>query len=204
MKKILTEAAAVGSATVRTLTYQSRMKEMRIFPTGSWVTAFVGGSYEFLHNGARLLDAYSMFFFLATGITPAMSIERVGVGSQYAGAYVDSTGRPLDGGRTFKLHLPPGIPAKDFWSIVVYDTQTRSELQTDQQFPSIGSQKAGVVVNADQSVDVYFGPKAPAGKESNWVQTMPGKGWFPILRLYGPLQPWFDKKWQPGELEEVK
>ena len=94
--------------------------------------------------------------------------------------------------------LPAGIPAKDFWSLVLYDTQTRSELQTDQQFPSIGSQKAGLAMNADKSVDVYFGPTPPAGKESNWVQTLPGKGWFMILRLYGPLESWFDKTWQPG------
>ena len=133
-----------------------------------------------------------------------MSMAKVGVGSQYAGTYIDSTGRPLDGGRSYQLTLPAGIPAKDFWSLVVYDTQTRSELQTDQQFPSLGSQKGGLAVNADKSVDVYFGPKPPPGKESNWVQTMPGKGWFVILRLYGPLQPWFDKTWQPGEIEEMK
>ena len=77
-------------------------------------------------------------------------------------------------------------------------------LQTDQQFPSIGSQKKDVVVNPDTSVDVYFAPKAPAGKENNWVQTWPGKGWFVILRLYGPLQPFFDKTWRPNEIEEVK
>ena len=204
MRKILAEAAAVGAATVRTITYKSRIKESQIFPNGSWGTAFVGGSYEFLHDGARLLDPYASFFFVATGITPAMSMAKVGVGSQYAGTYIDSTGRPLDGGRSYQLTLPAGIPAKDFWSLVVYDTQTRSELQTDQQFPSLGSQKGGLAVNADKSVDVYFGPKPPPGKESNWVQTMPGKGWFVILRLYGPLQPWFDKTWQPGEIEEMK
>ncbi len=85
-----------------------------------------------------------------------------------------------------------------------YDTQTRSQLQTDQQFPSIGRLKKGMVVNADKSVDVYFGPKAPAGKESNWLQTDPGKGWFPIFRLYGPLKPWFDKTWRPSEIELVR
>jgi hypothetical protein len=102
------------------------------------------------------------------------------------------------------LILPPNIPAKDFWSLVIYDNQTRSELQTDQQFPSISSQKADIAINADASVDVYFGPKPPPGKESNWVQTWPGKGWNVILRLYGPLQSWFDKTWRPGEIEEVQ
>jgi len=76
-------------------------------------------------------------------------------------------------------------------------------LQTDEQFPSIGSEKNGVMVNPDTSVDVYFGPKSPPGKESNWVQTWPGKGWSVILRLYGPEQAFFDKTWKPGEFEEV-
>ena len=90
-------------------------------------------------------------------------------------------------------------PAKDFWSIVVYDNQTRSMLQTDQRLPAVGSQK-GAVANPDTSVDVYFGPPAPAGHEANWVQTIPGKGWNVLLRLYGPLQPWYDKTWRPGEI----
>jgi hypothetical protein len=77
-------------------------------------------------------------------------------------------------------------------------------IQTDQQFPSVSSQIKGLLVNKDGSVDVYFGPKAPLGKEKNWVQTIPGKGWNTILRLYGPLEPWFDKRWRPGEIELVE
>ena len=204
MKGILTDAAAVGQATARTLAYRSRLEGAKIYPDSAWQTAFVGGSYEFLADGARMLDARSFFFFYATGITPAMSTKMVGVGSQYATAFVDSRNQPLDGSKTYRVHLPPNIPVKDFWSFVVYDNQTRSQLQTDQQFPSISSQRKGVAVNPDTSVDVYFGPKAPPGKESNWVQTWPGKGWNVIMRLYGPLQPFFDKTWRPGEIEEVK
>lgn len=80
-----------------------------------------------------------MFFFYATGITPAMTQKMVGQGSQYAAAFVDAKGVPLNGGKTYKLHMPPNIPAKDFWSFTVYDNQTRSMLQTDQQFPAVGS-----------------------------------------------------------------
>jgi len=204
MKKILTESAAVGQATVRALTYCSRLKEAPLFPDSAWESPFIGGSYEFLRNGVRLLDARSFFFFYATGITPAMAAKMVGTGSQYAAAFVDANKQPLDGGKNYKLHLPPNIPAKNFWSVVVYDDQTRSMLQTDVPFPSIGSQKKGIAINSDTSVDVYFGPTAPAGKESNWVQTIPGTSWNTILRLYGPLQPWFDKTWRPGEIAEVK
>ena len=138
-----------------------------------------------------------MFFFYATGITPAMTEKMVGKGSQYAGAFVDAKGDPLDGSKSYRIHMPPNIPAKDFWSFTLYDNQTRSMLRTDQQFPAVGSLTKGVT-NADGSVDVYFGPKAPAGKEANWVQTVPGKGWNTLLRLYGPLESWFDKTWKPG------
>jgi hypothetical protein len=204
MKKILTEAALVGNATARANAYRSRLAESYFYPNSAWGTCFVGGSYLFEHDGVRLLDARSYMFFYATGITPAMSIQKVGAGSAYAAAFVDAQKHPLDGSKNYQLHLPPNIPAKQFWSLVLYDDQTRSMLQTDQQFPSIGSQKKGVVTNSDGSVDVYFGPKPPVGKEGNWVQTWPGKGWNVILRLYGPLQPWFDKTWKPGEIVEVK
>jgi hypothetical protein len=205
MKKILTDAAAVGNATARASVFRNRQKDVYLYPKSAWFTCFIGGSYEFLFQpGVRDLDARVHFIYYATGITPAMAWKIVGAGSQYAAAVTDSEGKPLDGGKTYKIHLPPNIPAKDFWSFIAYDNQTRSMLQTDQQFPSIGSQKEGVVVNPDTSVDVWFGPTAPQGHESNWVQTVPGKGWNVLLRLYGPEQSWFDKTWKPGEFEVVK
>ncbi len=204
MKAILTDAAAVGNATSRAITFDTRMEGAYYYPDSAWFTGFVGGNHEFLlQPGVRNLDARVLFHYYATGITPAMATKRVGIGSQYAVATVDGKKLPLDGSRTYKVHLPPGIPARDFWSFVVYDNQTRSMLQTDQQFPSIGSQKKSLVVNADSSVDIWFGPTAPEGHESNWVQTVPGKGWNVVLRLYGPLESWFDKTWQPGELERI-
>ncbi len=205
MKKILVGAAAVGDATARTLTYQSKMKEAFFYPNSGWLTPFIGGSYTFQDSsGVRLLDAQTMMFFYATGITPAMAMKMIGQGSAYAGCFVDSKGEALDGGKTYKIHMPPNIPAKDFWSFTAYDNQTRSMLQTDQQFPAVGSENKGIIVNKDGSVDIYFGPKAPPGQENNWVQTIPGKGWNTLLRLYGPLEPWFSKTWQPGEFVQIK
>ena len=150
------------------------------------------------------LDARALYFYLAWGVLPAATVKMVGIGSQYALAFRDAADRYLDGGKTYRLHLPAPIPAKDFWSVLVYDPQTRSMLQTDQRFPSLSSQKEGITVNPDKSVDVYFGPQPPLSKESNWVQTIPGKGWFVVLRLYGPLEPWFDQSWRPGEIEVVQ
>jgi len=203
MKKILTEAAAVGDATGRALAYRSREKAAYFFDDRQWKRAFIGG-YKFeWQSGVPNLDAAAMFFFAATGVTPAMDTQIVGEGSTYPWTAVDAKNNPLDGGKNYKLHLPPNIPVKTFWSVIVYDTQTRSMLQTDQQYPSVSSQKKDLQVNADGSVDVWFGPKAPAGKESNWVQTIPGKAWFMILRLYGPLEPWFNQTWRPDDIEQM-
>ena len=148
------------------------------------------------------LDGAAFYYFFATGVTPAMEAKMVGQGSQYPWTSLDADGKPFDGGQTYKLTLPKDVPVKDFWSVIVYDVQTRSMLQTNQAAPSVSSQNKDVLVNADGSVDVWFGPKAPEGMESNWVETIPGKGWFMILRLYGPLEPWFDKSWRPGEITQ--
>jgi hypothetical protein len=204
MKKILTEAALVGSATARAISYRPRDPDFYYYPgKSSWTQLFVGGDYQFLRNHARYLDARTSFLYTATGVTPAMAAEIVGKGSQYAVNALDAGGNYLHGDKSYRLHLPTNIPAKTFWSVIVYDTQTRSLLQTDQQHPGVSSEQ-GAKPNADGSADVYFGPKAPPGKESNWIQTVPNKGWFAFLRLYGPLEPWFDKTWRPGEIELVK
>ncbi len=205
MKKILKEAADVAAVTVRTLAARPRGDVWYFYPRErTWNTPFIGGSHEFLSNGARLLDARAYFHFYATGITPAMTAKMVGKGSQYAVAYLDADGNALDGSNTYKVHLPPNVPAKDFWSFTVYDNQTRAMLQTDQRFAGLASIDKGLKKNADGSYDIYFGPKAPAGKEGNWIQTVPGKGWNMLFRLYGPLDPWFDKTWHPGDPEVVK
>ena len=206
MKKILTEAAEVGNATARTLVFKYPDQDAYYYPDSAWFTGFVGGNYQFQSQpGVSNADAMVHFLFYATGITPAMALKLVGKGSQYAAAAVDSHGQRLDGGKTYKIHLPPNIPARDFWSFVVYDNQTRSMLQTDQPYPSIGNDNdKKLAVNPDGSVDVWFGPTAPKGHESNWVQTVPGKGWNVVLRLYGPEESWFDKSWRPGEIELVK
>jgi hypothetical protein len=201
LKKTLTEAVAVGNAYGRANLFASRDPGTVIFKGRQWLTPFVGGSYQFLSGAQRLLDAEAMFFYYATGITPAMSEAKPGTGSAYAGAFRDAAGNYLDGGRTYKVILPGPIPAKDFWAFTVYDNQTRSLLPTDQKSAGMDSNVPGLKKNADGGATIWFGPKAPAGNEANWVQTMPGKGYNVLLRLYGPLEPWFNQTWQPGDLE---
>ena len=206
MRNILNEAAVVGAAIARSLAFASRDEIAYFYPDKdrTWFSSFAIGNHEFLSKEGWLnRDARSQFMYAATGITPAMAVAMPGVGSAYAAACRDAKGQYLDGSKTYKLTLPPNVPAKDFWSVVLYDVQTRAMLQTDQPFPSLNSERGGVEKNADGSVDVFFGPKAPEGKEKNWVQTVPGKGFWLILRLYGPLKPWFEKTWRPGKIELV-
>ena len=201
MKKTLTEAVAVGNAYARSNVFASRDPATVIFKGRQWVTPFVGGSYQFLSGAVRLLDAEAMFFYYATGITPAMSESKPGTGSAYALAFRDATGKYLDGGRTYKVTLPGPIPAANFWAFTVYDNQTRSLLPTDQKSSGMDSNVPGLKKNADGGATVWFGPKAPAGNEANWVQTMPGRGYNVILRMYGPREAYLNKTWQPGDLE---
>ena len=205
MKKILTEAAKVGAITARALAARPQDERFYIYPGERiWTNPFIDGRYDFLLDGATLLDSRAYMHFYATGITPAMAIKNVGVGSQYLIGYLDKDKNALDGSKTYKIHLPPNVPAKDFWSFTVYDCQTRSELQTDQRFPGIDNNSKELKANEDGSYDIYFAPEAPEGKEGNWIQTVPDKAWNTIFRLYGPLQPFYNKTWKPSDPEMVE
>ncbi len=208
MKKILTDAVTVGNATARTIMFRPRDERTYLYPNSSWKTFFIGGDYKWLDmtgEAGRNLDARIHFFYQATVNTPAMALELPGIGSNYAGNTRDSNGDILYGAKNYKLTLPKDVPAKDFWSLVAYDPQTRSELQTSgNPFPSINSKISNLDYNEDGSVDIYFGPQAPSGHKNNWIQTTPEKAWFLVIRYYGPLEPFYDKTWQPGEIEPVK
>jgi len=207
MKKILTEAVAVGNATARSISLRPRDPNAYLFKGKQWYTGFVGKDHRWLDThgkNGRNLDARILFFYSATVNTPAMALEIPGVGSNYAFATTDRNGQILYGEKNYKVTIPANVPAKDFWSMVVYDPQTRSELRTSQPYPSKNNKRDKLIYNKDGSVTLYYGPKAPKGKEANWTQTVPGKAWFVLFRLYGPLQPWFDKTWQLNDFEEVK
>jgi len=225
MKKILTDAAAVANATARAVTFNARSEEGFNYygSESNWVNSLFTGGYEFMtpppeitaegvqayeSDGARKINARTWFFYLATGITPAMCMRLENIGSQYLAVYLDSNDAPLDGSKTYKATLPPNIPAARFWSYTLYDNQTRSMLDTPQVYPRAGSQtypSPAAEADADGSTTVYFAPTQPDGVgRGNWIQTDPEKGWCALLRLYSPLKPFFDKSWKAGEIEEVK
>ncbi len=203
MKKLLTEAVAIGNATARSIVFASRKESVYYYPDRQWFASFPG-DYDFMNNGEMILDDRVLWHYIATGVTPAMSTPKVGTGSVYPTAARDSKGNYLDGGKTYSVKMPNPVPANSFWSFTAYDTQTRSILETDQKRAGIDTNNDNLKANDDGSYTVWFGPKAPKGKETNWIQTMPGKGYFVFLRLYGPLEPWFDKTWKPGDFELVK
>jgi len=201
---LLDQAARIAAGISRSLVYRPRDPAAFFWEGVSWKNAFIGGSYEFLRDGARLNDARTQFHYFATVITPAMAHSQVGAGSAYAYTAEDAAGRALDGSATYSLRIPADPPAKNFWSVDLYDTQTRSLLQVPSTpYPALSSLSGTVQPEEDGSFVLWFSPEAPAGKESNWIQTAPGKSWFPMLRLYGPLEPWFDGSWALPEITQA-
>jgi len=158
-------------------------------------------------TGARTLDSRAAFYYGYTLDSPGMIMNIPGVGSQYLMGFLDSDNEAMDGSKTYKITLPKNIPARAFWSITLYDNQTRSMLQTPQKYPRAGSQSypsPAAVADKDGSTTIYVSPTQPSGVErGNWIQSDPDKGWFTILRLYSPLPPFFDKSWQLSEIQKV-
>ena len=212
MKKIIADAVTIANAAARSILWYPRvggtMKGIEVYPDthSAWMMGFVDKNVFFNGKDGQTMnsDARVTFHYPYTAVTPAMAVSVPGIGSDYGMAYVDSRKQPLDGSKTYKVHIPPNPPAKDFWALTMYDNQTRSQLQTVQRFPTVGSQTEGLRQNADGSYDIYFGPKPPQGYENNWLATVPGKGWFVALRMYGPLEPWIEKTWRPSEIELVE
>lgn len=223
MQGILTEAVALANATGRTLGFDARDPSWYYYEDSGWFNPLFQSGYQFETpipeitadgakpnppTGHRQNDARLSFFYMATGITPAMAMRLTHVGSQYLIATKDAGGTYFDGSKTYKATLPPDIPAEAFWSFTLYDNQTRSMLMTPQKYPRAGSQSfpsPAAEASGDGSTTIYFAPEQPEGvARGNWIQTDPEKGWFVILRLYSPLASFFDKSWRAGEIEAVE
>jgi len=200
-KALLSEAARIGGAIARANTYADPAT-VYYYPNRKWQQMQGGLTYTFARDGVPQIDARNNVYYMAAGNSPAMMDKNVGQGSQYLWTYRDAEGEFLDGGKTYRLHVLPNIPAQNFWSVVVYDALSRSELQNSQPLPSVSSYSKPKI-DTDGSVDIVFGPNEPQGG-GNWIKTVPGKGWFPIFRFYSPTEAFFDKTWKLEDIAEVK
>jgi hypothetical protein len=215
-RKVLDQAAKTGYEMSRVQLFQNVVGGVSylIFPDRQWSNPLANqtpanptasaNEWPWL-NAAGILttDSRINYFTGYYAISVGMASQIPGKGANYWMAYFDSESKPLVGGSNYRLHLPPNVPAAIFWSVTLYDAANSSGLANGQPFPSLGSRDKPAE-NPDGSTDLYLGPKAPIGKEANWLATAPGKGYFVILRLYGPTEPAIDKSWKPSDIALVK
>jgi hypothetical protein len=205
MKRILEQAATTGLAQMRAQSFADRRPDRVVWKDRKWEWAALRYEDGFF-NTANYVDveAREVWFYQAIGTSPAMFRRKAGAGSLYWLGLRDNNDAYLDGGKMYKLTVPQPVPAKLFWSVKVYDAETRSQVQTDQGHAALRSLFELKDQAEAKSVDLYFGPKAPDGKEGQWIKTIPGNGWFVYFRICGPEQSAFDGTWKPGDFEEVK
>jgi hypothetical protein len=215
-REVLDQAAKTGYKTSRVIGFEERVsgKSYRMYSDRRWLNPFADGTpanptgtlnlaWENVAGGYLDLDARIWMFTDYYSLSPGMVSKIPGKGAMYVIGFTDSQGMPLVGASNYRLNLPANIPAANFWSVTLYEAENASGLANGQPFPSLGSRDKPVQ-NADGSTDLHLGPKAPPGKEANWLATVPGKGYFAILRLYGPTEPAIDRSWKPGDIEKVK
>ncbi len=205
-KKILIEAAVVGEAMAKAHSFDPRTEGMRYRPDAHWDYLIAPSSFvvdQDVGNSTQFEERTGLFYE-AIGMSAGSIPTTPGVGQTYLCAFRDNDGHPFDGGKSYRLHVPANVPVKQFWSVTLYDIDTRTLIQNKEQIGDRSSRQQDLVKNADGSVDVYFGPTAPKGFEKNWVPTVPGKAWFTYFRLYGPLEAYFDKSWPLPDIEKVK
>jgi hypothetical protein len=213
-KTILDNAAKTAFKMSKVLAFNVILAKpaAHIYPDRQWTTPILGGyaasgpelNLEFLRRDGsfRDLDSRAAYFTNYYAISPGMISNIPGKGAAYLIGFRDSVGRLYSSDKSYRLHLPAPIPIANFWSLTLYDALTASGLDNGQPFPSLNS-NGHPTVNADGSVDLYVGPTPPPGKEANWLKSVPGKGYFVILRLYGPTEAYLKMTWKPGDLEQM-
>jgi hypothetical protein len=215
-RTILDRAAKTAYETSRVIGFEEIVGGISyvVYPDRHWINPFADGTpakpsgplnLSWINTAGEFLalNSRTNFFTNYYSISPGMLSYTPGKGANYMMGFTDSEGAPLSGGSNYRLSLPPNIPAAIFWSLTLYDAENSSGLANGQPFPSLGSRDKPAQ-NADGSTDPYLGPQAPAGKQGNWLATVPGKGYFVILRLYGPTEAAINKSWKPGDFEKVK
>jgi hypothetical protein len=201
-RRLLADAARAGEVMARTIAYQKRFDGAQVWPGRHWEKSlFLGDTNQEAPHHTQL-DERTSWFYEAVGVSVGMMGRAVGVGQVYLEATKDAASRWLDGGKSYRLRVPKDVPVAQFWSVTAYDNETRCFVDTGVQ-PDRSS-RDGLARNPDGSVDLFFGPAPPPGKpQTNWIKTLPGKGWFTYFRLYGPTQPYFDRSWVLEDIERI-
>jgi hypothetical protein len=203
LKAMLNTAADVAFKMAAVASYDNRYPNKLIYPDRKWEVVFLGGSPVFRKDSYLDFDAMINFFHKAYSTSAGMVVAMPGKGSQYLLGLRDADGDFLSGGQAYHLHIPANVPAANYWSVVLYDADTRSLLDNGQPFPSIAS-NSNLKPNTDGSADIWFGPTPPKEGSANWIKTFPGRGYFAGMRLYAPTQVFFDKTWKPDDIVKVK
>lgn len=213
-RAILDQAAKTAYNMSRVVGFEDAIsgRSFRVYPDRRWLNPVPDGTPSNPEGSLNLawinkaggyldLDARIWMFTDYYSISPGMVSQTPGAGAKYMIAFTDGDGTPLSGGSSYTVELPPNIPAANFWSVTLYEAENASGLANGQPFPSLGSRDTPAQ-EADDSTKLYLGPKAPSGKEGNWLATVPGKGYFAILRLYGPTEAAINKSWKPGDIKK--
>jgi hypothetical protein len=203
-RAILEDAARIGDATARTMLFdvEQRISGTNAFPGTNWNWVVIGRPNQESDNYSQL-DERLHYTYGAIYTSPFIGTRKAGPGSTYIQAFKDKDGNRIDGGKSYRLHLPANVPVGAFWSLTLYDTAIRSMIQNPRNDSALSSYDK-LKTNADGSIDLYFAPTAPAGSESNWIQTVPGKGFYPMLRFYTPKEGVFDGTWKLPDVELMK
>jgi hypothetical protein len=215
-RAILDRAAKTAYKMSRVIGFEETVagRSYRVYPDRHWLNPLADGtpsnpsgaldlSWRRTAGGFLDLDARIWFFTDYYSISPGMISQVPGKGAEYMIGFADSQGAPLSGDAFYRLNLPPHIPAENFWSVTLYDAENASGLANGQPFPSLGSRDKPAR-NEDGSTDLHLGPRPPEGKAANWLATVPGKGYFAILRLYSPTEAAINKNWKPGDIEKIE
>ncbi|QLY24912.1 DUF1254 domain-containing protein [Bdellovibrio sp. KM01] len=205
MKGILERAARDGKAQMIVAAFADPRPERIAWKDRKWEwVGYISNNGNFATADGIDMQARDRWFAQAIVTSPAMFARVPGAGSLYWMGLRDSKGAFLDGGKSYKLTVPYPVPNRLFWSVTAYDAKTRSQVQTPQNKAALRSLiELSDIPEGTKEVTLYFGPKAPAGKEKYWIQTTPGKGWFAYFRIYGPTAPAFDGTWRPGDFESI-
>lgn len=201
-KRILTQGAEVGELMAKANSFDKRFPGSSYRPDSNWDYLIMADPDQDLSDLSQL-DERAAYFYEAVALSKGMITNTPGVGQAYLGSYRDKDGHAFDGGKSYRLRVPPNPPARQFWSVTVYNIPERATIR-NQQRRSDRSSRQDLIENKDGSVDIYFGPVAPEGFEKNWIPTVSGEAWFAYFRLYAPLEPYFEKSWPLPDIESMR